>query len=64
MIGTGLGLAQIKSEGMCSEYGGSGVEWNPMTDDKAEYLKGVGFLYRSKAGKAWDAALKSNALKG
>lgn len=55
-----FGLAQIKTEGMCSSYG-EGYEWNPRTEAKNNYIRNLPKYRQSSAGKAWDAALKANA---
>ena len=61
----GLGLAQIKSEGMCSSYEGNSKEWNPLTDQLNEHLKELdglwGWLFKPVAKRAWCKALKENA---
>ena len=56
----GFGLAQIKTEGMCSSYG-EGYEWNPRVDAKTKYINSLPKYRQSSAKKAWDEALAANA---
>ena len=59
-MNTNIGLAQIKTEGMCSSYG-EGYEWNPRSEAKDKYIKSLPKYRQSSASKAWDKALASNA---
>lgn len=56
----GLGLAQIKPEGMCASYV-DGYIWNPRDEAKAAYIQSIPKYRQSSARKAWDAALAANA---
>ena len=58
---TGLGLAPIKQEGMCLSVEHS-VTWDPRDKEKANYIASIPKYRRSSASKAWDEALKYNAI--